>query len=205
MFKRLFGKGYTYSDFWNWFEQNSQDYFHFKEENYNSLFNKLDKQLSKIHRDLTFEFSADLIDGKREFIISADGILAAFPDVIKLVKEAPMHEHFKITAFRQRGDAASIEYDDITLEPDDIFFTFTRNSDTIDIFLYINGYTNDEDIDHEQWDEAALILLDTIAGEYDVATKIGDIDILPYEEINNLRPISDLPSLLDEKVSGVSL
>ncbi|WP_264741152.1 hypothetical protein [Cytobacillus firmus] len=198
MFKKFFGRNYTVADFWIWFEKNSQDYYRLKEENLNSLFNKLSKQLSKINEDLAFEFSADLIEGKREFIISADGILSAFPDVIDLVENAPQLEGFKIIAFRQKSavdDISTIEYEDISLGPDDVYFTYRKNGDTLDIVLYLRGYNSD----FEEWENAAFILLDTIIGEYDVATKIGSIDMLPYKESPNLKSILELPSLIERK------
>ena len=203
MFKKLFGKNFTAADFWIWFEKNSQDYYQLKEEKLNSLFYKLDKQLSKINEDIAFEFSADLIDGKREFIISADGILSAFTDVIDLVEKAPKLDGFKIIAFRPKSDVddiSTIEYEDISLGPDDVFFTYRKNGDTFDIVLYLKGY----DSDFEEWENAAFILLDTIIGEYDVATKIGSIDMLPYKGSPKLKPILELPSLIDREVSGIS-
>lgn len=204
MFKKFFGRNYTVADFWIWFEKNSQDYYRLREENLNSLFNKLSKQLFKLNEDLAFEFSADLIEGKREFIISADGILSAFPDVIDLVENAPQLEGFKIIAFRQKSavdDISTIEYEDISLGPDDVYFTYRKNGDTLDIVLYLRGY----DSDFEEWENAAFILLDTIIGEYDVATKIGSIDMLPYKESPNLKSILELPSLIDKEVRGISL
>ncbi|WP_436374764.1 hypothetical protein [Cytobacillus sp. BC1816] len=204
MFKKFFGKNYTVADFWIWFEKNSQDYYRLREENLNSLFNKLSKQLSKINEDLAFEFSADFIEGKREFIISADGILSAFPDVIDLVENAPRIEGFKIIAFRQKSavdDISTIEYEDISLGPDDVYFTYRKNGDTLDIVLFLRGY----DSDFEEWENAAFILLDTVIGEYDVATKIGSIDMLPYKESPNLKSILELPSLIDKEVTGISL
>ncbi|EFV79032.1 hypothetical protein AADC60_08115 [Cytobacillus pseudoceanisediminis] len=203
MFKKLFGKNFTAAEFWIWFEKNSQDYYQLKEEKLNSLFYKLDKQLSKINEDIAFEFSADLIDGKREFIISADGILSAFTDVIDLVEKAPKLDGFKIIAFRPKSDVddiSTIEYEDISLGPDDVFFTYRKNGDTLDIVLYLKGY----DSDFEEWENAAFILLDTIIGEYDVATKIGSIDMLPYKGSPKLKPILELPSLIDREVSGIS-
>ncbi len=203
MFKKIFGKNYTATDFWIWFEKNSQDYYQLKEEKLNSLFYKLDKQLSKINEDIAFEFSADLIDGKREFIISADGILSAFTDVIDLVEKAPKLDGFKIIAFRPKSnvdDISTIEYEDISLGPDDVYFTYRKNGDTVDIVLYLKGY----DSDFEEWENAAFILLDTIIGEYDVATKIGSIDMLPYKESPNLKPIIELSLLIDREVSGKS-
>ncbi|MEH6989685.1 hypothetical protein [Cytobacillus firmus] len=204
MFKKIFGRNYTVTDFWIWFEKNSQGYYLLEEGNLNSLFNKLSKQLSKINADLAFEFSADLIEGKREFIISADGILSAFPDVIDLVENAPQLAGFKIIAFRQKStvdNISTIEYEDIRLGPDDVYFTYRKNGDTLDIILYLKGY----DSDFEEWENAAFILLDTIIGEYDVAAKIGSIDMLPYKKSPNLKSILELPSLIDKEVTGIRL
>ncbi|WP_026582242.1 hypothetical protein [Bacillus sp. J33] len=204
MFKKFFGKNDTVADFWDWFEKNSQDYLQLKEETINPLFNKLGNQLSRINIDLTFEFSADLIDGKREFIISADGVLSAFPDVINLVEKAPDLNGFKIIAFRQKSnidDISTIDYEDISLGPDDVYFTYRKNGDTLDIVLFLRGY----DSDFEEWENAAFILLDSIIGEYDVATKIGNIDMLPYKENPHLKPIVEFPLLINKEVTGISL
>ena len=171
--------------------------------NEDSLFQKLNRQISKINEDLSFEFSAELVEGKREFIISADGILSAFQDVINLVEQAPPLDGFKIIAFRQKGDIQdlpSIEFEDITLAPDHVFFTYRKNGDTLDIVLYIQGY----DADSDDWIPASFILLDLIVGEYDVATKLGSIDFLPYAEGPNLKSIVEVPAVVDREINWIS-
>ncbi|WP_282155844.1 hypothetical protein [Cytobacillus gottheilii] len=201
MLGKFFGKHYTAADFWNWFSKHSHDYFQLEEDRLESLFHKLNRQISKINEDLSFEFSAELVEGKREFIISADGILSAFQDVINLVEQAPPLDGFKIIAFRQKGDIQdlpSIEYENITLAPDNVFFTYRRNGDTVDIVLYIQGY----DADSEDWIATTFILLDLLVGEYDVATKLGSIDFLPYTESSNLKSIVELPAVIDREIMG---
>ena len=59
----------------------------------------MQSQLRKRNDVLAFEFSMNIDDGKREFIISADGILSAFPDVIQLVDSAPNLDQWAIAAF----------------------------------------------------------------------------------------------------------
>ncbi|HZH62528.1 MAG TPA: hypothetical protein VEY70_23790 [Metabacillus sp.] len=202
----MFNKGnlqmkHTYNDFWKWFMEHSDDYFQLKEEKCEAIFNSLDKQLSKINPDLAFEFSVDLIDGKREFIISADGNLLSFAAVKGLVNEAPKMDDFKVIAFRQRGETYTIQFNDIELKPEDVFFTYKTAEKTLDLVLYIKDFNPDND----NWVAAIFILLDTLIGEYDVATKLGEIEFLPFEEYTNLRPIYELPSLIDKMNDEVSL
>ncbi|MGG0474901.1 hypothetical protein ABEY96_22240 [Priestia aryabhattai] len=197
MLKNLFRKKITEKDFWSWFEKNSEDYFRLDENNYDLLFNKLGLQLSKYHKDLTFEFSVEMNQGKREFIISADGMVSAFPAVIKLVEEAPSFEKFTIVAFRQRQNSEQeIHFDDVVLDTKDVFFTYREDKqlNCLDIVIYIKGYTEEND----QFIGAAFIMLDSLIGEYDVGVKLGEITFEPYQEKQGAQPILHLVSLVDK-------
>lgn len=191
MLSNFFGN--KYQKFWNWFSRHSDEYLQLDDNKVESLFTKLNKQLKKVNENLTYEFSVELIDGNREFIISADGIHATFPDVIKLVEAAPKMDHFKIIAFRQRGKEFTIRYNEIELEPSDVFFSYKDCIDHIDIVLYIKGYIHD----NEDWDGAVFILLDTIIGEYDVVMKIGKIEFRQFQADLSMKPIIELPEIVD--------
>ncbi|MDC0705461.1 MULTISPECIES: hypothetical protein [Priestia] len=197
MLKNLFKKKITEKEFWSWFEKNSEDYFQLDEKNYDLLFNKLGLQLSKYHKDLTFEFSLEMNQGKREFIISAEGIVSAFPAVIKLVEEAPDLEKFNVVAFRQRQNSEQeIYFEDIVLNTEDIFFTYREDKqmDCLDIVIYIKGYSEEND----QFIAAAFIMLDSLIGEYDVGVKLGEINFEPYQQEKEAQPILNLVSLVDK-------
>lgn len=197
MLKNLFKKKITEQEFWSWFEKNSEDYFQLNESNYDLLFNKLGLQLSKYHKELTFEFSIEMNQGKREFIISAEGIVSAFPAVIKLVEEAPNLEKFNVVAFRQRQNSEQeIYFEDIVLNTEDIFFTYREDKqmDCLDIVIYIKGYSEEND----QFIAAAFIMLDSLIGEYDVGVKLGEINFEPYQEEKQAQPILNLVSLIDK-------
>ncbi|MDC7783276.1 hypothetical protein [Priestia megaterium] len=197
MLKNLFRKKITEKEFWSWFEKNSEDYFRLDENNYDLLFNKLGLQLSKYHKDLTFEFSVEMNQGKREFIISADGMVSAFPAVIKLVEEAPSFEKFTIVSFRQRQNSEQeIHFDDVVLDTKDVFFTYREDKqlNCLDIVIYIKGYTEEND----QFIGAAFIMLDSLIGEYDVGVKLGEITFEPYQEKQGAQPILHLVSLVDK-------
>jgi len=197
MLKNLFKKKITEKEFWSWFEKNSEDYFQLDEKNYDLLFNKLGLQLSKYHKDLTFEFSLEMNQGKREFIISAEGMVSAFPAVIKLVEEAPSLEKFNVVAFRQRQNSEQeIFFEDIVLNTEDIFFTYREDKqmDCLDIVIYIKGYSEEND----QFIAATFIMLDSLIGEYDVGVKLGQINFEPYQEEKETQPILNLVSLVDK-------
>ncbi|MCM3020206.1 hypothetical protein M3582_19175 [Priestia megaterium] len=197
MLKNLFKKKITEKEFWSWFEKNSEDYFQLDEKNYDLLFNKLGLQLSKYHKDLTFEFSIEMNQGKREFIISAEGMVSAFPAVIKLVEEAPSLEKFNVVAFRQRQNSEQeIYFEDIVLNTEDIFFTYREDKqmDCLDIIIYIKGYSKEND----QFIAATFIMLDSLIGEYDVGVKLGEINFEPYQEEKETLPILNLVSLVDK-------
>ncbi|WP_176586243.1 hypothetical protein [Priestia megaterium] len=197
MLRNLFKKKITEQEFWSWFEKNSEDYFQLDEKNYDLLFNKLGLQLSKYHKDLTFEFSIEMNQGKREVIISAEGMVSAFPAVIKLVEEAPNLEKFNVVAFRQRQNSEQeIYFEDIVLNTEDIFFTYREDKqmDCLDIVIYIKGYSEEND----QFIAAAFIMLDSLIGEYDVGVKLGEINFEPYQKEKEAQPILNLVSLVDK-------
>src|ERR1700722_18171438 len=62
----------TPEDFWKWFQSNEDTLFNF-EKNREQTFDKLGAEMHKLNPSLTFEFGP-IEDGKREFVISADGI-----------------------------------------------------------------------------------------------------------------------------------
>ena len=184
--------------FWTWFEANSDVYYEF-EENQNELFAQLEHELSKIHPNLTFVFSG-ISNNKREFIISADGILDAFPAVESLVNKAPTLENWKIIAFRPRlGTEISITYEGLTLDPKDIFFKYgtDHQKKKIGIELFIKNF-NESD---QRFFYAAFLILDNALGEYDVEKKLGYIEFRNLSEEKNeldLIEFSELPKIVDE-------
>jgi hypothetical protein len=76
------------------------------ESNQEAIFDELNRQLNKVNSDLTFEFGP-ILNGKREFVVTADGIAAAFPAVEAHVQAAPTFDDWTIVAFRQPKDQIS--------------------------------------------------------------------------------------------------
>src|SRR5882757_1127351 len=92
--------------FWIWFAQHQAELFDF-ETDQERLFDQLAIQLQKVQPNLTFEFGPK-DGGKREFVISAGGIKAAFPAVVFLADVAPALDQWRVTAFRPRRTPINI-------------------------------------------------------------------------------------------------
>lgn len=187
----------TYISFWKWFLEREQQFFHYEQQHSNLLEEALTK-LKDIHADLVFEIGPEY-DGKRELIISANGLKEAFASVIELAHSAPELDHWIVTPFRQRKKDLDIEIqiEDILLSPEDIFFMYESVGRKVNIDLYIAGIdSEDERVFH-----VVLLLLDNVVGEYDVEMKIEQIDVHPLsdvEEPTKLFALKELPGIIDQ-------
>lgn len=180
--------------FWNWFRSNSELYFSDIETNNVVLFERLENELSKVAKGLTFEFSAVKSNGKREFVISADGIRDLIPSVNRLVSTQPELKNWEIVAFRQRRENLdTIKYDVFEVNPKDIFFTYDKSRRHLT--LYVRKY-----IENKEYVGILYTLLDYAIGEYDVMTKLTSVEIkiLVQGKNENLYPLSQLPDILEE-------
>lgn len=171
MFERLLKKKSSNETFWEWFSKNADVYFHF-EKDQNALFFRLKSELEKIHLDLTFQFSPIFEDGTRELVISADGIKSIFPVVTNLIQQASTLKNWKIVAFRQPNkDVTQINYQDLTINLDDVFFQYAKDNGKIELELNIRGF-----YESPEWTAATFILLDNVLGEYHTEMSLSNID-----------------------------
>ena len=187
--------------FWNWFITHKEA-FYFNEKNPEDLFDKLTEQLKAVHENLTFEFSPVHPNGIKELTISADGIKAAFPAVISLIKSAPEDKNWQFNAFRQRvpGDHLEISMGNLKMGYDDIYFRFAEDDDKIGLELNIRAY----DPNNNTIKNAVFILLDALIGEYAMETKIGWMDWVELDGANmdELMPLVELRTIIDEMDPG---
>ena len=165
--------------FWNWFCKNSQMIYDF-ESNQEVIFDKIQEQLYKINSNLTFEISS-VKNGKRDFVISADGILEAFPFVEKLYTARPELKEWNFIKFRPRRKIDnSIKIGNKELHPADIKFMFIKDDSDgkIGIVIFMNGYNENE---IEVYDQIGFLFLDEALGEYDTETYIGNIILQGFD------------------------
>ena len=195
MANKFFPKKNAHAKFWEWFKQNSDSYFFNLEQNTEALFKDLNGALNKVNPNLTFEFSPVLEDGKREFVISADGMKSIFPVVTTLVNNAPPLDKWHIIAFRQpQKGYTQITYGDLTIDYKDVYFQYAKDAGQVAVKLSIRGYE-----ETDEWGAAMFILLDSVLGEYHTEMSLSYIEMNPLneEDINKLSPITDLPMAIE--------
>lgn len=184
-----------YIQFWTWFEHHQKNYY--QDRINEKFYTELSKELTKVDPNLCFEFGPIKKNGKKEFIISADGIVKSFQKVEKLVKCAPKLKVWKVIAFRQRMplDYQSVKIDNLKLSYKDIYFRYAEDGDKIGIELNIRNFD-----DSNNMNKAIFLLLDALLGEYDVETKISWIERkqLNEEEKEVLISFIELRSIVDQ-------
>jgi len=184
---------HTYESFWDWFLKHEDVYYQLEEDKLDRAFGALMKQLSRYSPALVFEFSVDPIADKREFTISANGNLILFPAVEKLVDAAPPLERFKLIKFHQREET-DIRIHDVQLTAKDLFFTYTWHDEILELKVYIKGWDEED----ETYFDAACLFLESLVGEYDLVMHVENVEFYQYEENAFLKPIAELPALVDE-------
>lgn len=182
--------------FWTWFVANETQFYE-HEANDSTVANRVESKLQQIDANLTFRFS-DLDDQrKRAFIVSAGGVKRSFHAVQRLASKAPLMLRWKVIAFRPRTGRYSVEGNGMTLTASQVWFSHFYGEDKIGLKLYIEGYAAATRVTLVN---LAFLLLDDMIGEFDVATKIGyvDIDHLPPDPAAlGFRPLIELIDVID--------
>jgi hypothetical protein len=183
-----------YSDFWKWFEENTPLIFNF-EKDQERIFDLLQGELHKIDENLVFEFGP-IIENKREFIISADGIKDSFNSVEELYELRPDLPEWIIIKFRPRREITyNTSINDIMISPEDIYYKLFKDETKVGILLFIKNYDKDNKI----YMQLAYLFLDGALGEYDMETKVGWIEFSDFnsEHFPNAFPSNTLAENFD--------
>jgi hypothetical protein len=165
--------------FWEWFERNSPRLFAF-EKDQDRIFADLTEALYQVQEGLTFEFGP-VEDGRREFVVSADGVLERFDAVRRLVAAAPPLPQWVVIPFRPPKSLDFVlDFGGHRLSPGDLWFQAERDGERVGLTLYLPGLTEEN---RETLSGAGFILLDTALGEFAVESQVGFIEFeaLPDE------------------------
>ena len=195
----LFAKENKEQKFWKWFTKHETTIFEF-EKDHEKVFDLISSKLNSYKENITFEIS-HVKDGKREFIISADGISDAFPHVESLVQSAPEFGLFSIIAFRPRMDGYEgfkLKYGGREFDVSKVW-VYTRVEDGFfDLIVYHPDFNEQES---NLFISGSYILLDMALGEYDVVKNIRYIDHqkLPENPVElGLKPFAELRKIFDK-------
>ena len=149
-----------YKEFWTWFQNHCEYIWENIEMNGAEIGKMIDQEIKKIDDDIAFEIYFEINNGKRDFIISADGLERIFPEVIKLCEAAPKMKLWNVIAFRPRTNQNDqcIEIDQLCLDYTKIFFKHNFNSIPFDIDVYIKNYDGKDN----RYVHGYFLLLDTL-------------------------------------------
>ncbi|AEF99971.1 hypothetical protein [Methylomonas methanica] len=194
-FSSAFG-GPPEEQFWTWFEKNEKMLFDLEKDR-ERVFDKLSKQMEKVHPDLTFEFSPVKENGKREFIISAGGVKKAFPAVEALFSVAPNLARWQFIKYRpRRSPLNDLEYGGKSVKSKDVRYGMYKDGDKVGIVLFFDGYSEKE---KNVFGNIGYLFLDEALGEYDIETKVGFIEFhgRDSKQYVNSKPLEELAENFD--------
>jgi hypothetical protein len=180
--------------FWDWFQKNEAQYFFLNQiSDDDEKENLLETFLEHLHSycdHLFFEIGG-LPDEKQDLIITAEGDTDYFAQVELLINTAPLLEHWNFIDFKPARQDYTIEYNNITLDPNTLWFiplNSNNNPQKIGIRLYADEYDETEE---EDFLTASYLVLDNVLGEKSNALDIG------YVEIKNLSSVSNRDDLIE--------
>lgn len=186
--------------FWTWFKKNQDEFYnldHNKMDELEASFEKLDKELKPLNPAFVFEFSPILENGKREFILSADGNKEAFPALLNLYKRSPELEKWKIIPFKQAFDGdPQLEFTNgYKFSWDKVMFESQETDEGLSIDFYIEDYDEND----QNFDMGLIVLLDTYLGEYDAVMQIRYVEIkkLNRKKAKTLTEFKDLKEVVE--------
>jgi hypothetical protein len=185
--------------FWDWFEEHEQRYYTLQLDSpdLQRAMARVTRQMRKVHPELCCEFAlAD--SGPRTFFLSAGGVKDAFPAVESLYAQAPPLERWKIERYKPRKSGKlklqvmGRDYCDETV----CFHLFEEEGNKVGIHLFFEEY--DRRLS-KLYATIGFLFLDSLLGEYDVATYLGEITFLSKQETDaqGLQPLRCLPEAFD--------
>jgi hypothetical protein len=182
------------ADFWRWFAGNEAMLFDF-ERDQERVFDLLAAEMHKVDARLTFEFGPKE-NGRRQFVISADGIREAFPKVERLFAQAPALARWQFVKFRPRRAPFDIGYGGILVKASAVSFALELGREKPGIVLFIPGYA--AGAREQAYKVIAYLLLDQALGEHDLETRVGNIEVRAPVPGRNAQPLVQLPAAFDE-------
>jgi hypothetical protein len=172
------------AQFWKWFQENDDELFRL-ESAQDRIFPVLVNEILKVDQNLVFEFGP-VVDGRREFVLSAGGFKKAFPAVLSLADAAPRFSRWKIIKFRpRRTEITEIQYKGMSILPDAVMIAVQPGVPYVDIIVYLG----DCEMDEETRGQFGFLFLDQTLGEFDVATYVGSVEFKPLSDPTHAEKI----------------
>ncbi|MBK9584467.1 MAG: hypothetical protein KA099_09015 [Alphaproteobacteria bacterium] len=183
----------THAEFWDWFIQNKSMIEQYDKKT-EAVMNAVQGKIKAVYPDLWFEIG-QAEDKVYEFIISAGGLKSAIPSVIDLYKAAPQIPGWRVIAFKPRHATPILDHGGIRFNVADFYYQSEYYEGMTDLKVCVKGLTKENE---DVYGMAGFLLLDTVIGEYDVMTTLGNIKFEPLpQDRTGLKPLSALAAEID--------
>ncbi|HWM87455.1 MAG TPA: hypothetical protein VNO33_16495 [Kofleriaceae bacterium] len=187
--------------FWRWFRAHAGEAATIRQGS-EPIMAKLAAELHRVDERLTVEVGGIASTAEpKELIISAGGLREVFPVVQRLVAAAPPIDGWRVIAFRPRKPGHRLQFRDREVGGEDLRFRIVSPPQAgrpLDIAVYLETPAVDETSMH-----VVFLLLDFTLGEFDVATQLGKIEILPISQApGDARPLTELTAIVDGRKSA---
>ncbi len=188
--------------FWQYFARDEEVIFRF-EKDQKRVFARLTEELRRVHPDLTFEFGP-VIEGARDFVISAGGIKKAFPAFEKLYSAKPELKRFRVIKFRPRRQVVSdINYGGLVIRSKDVYYHLVgddKDVNKVGILLFLPGHSKGKEA---EFGNIGYLMLDEAVGEYAVEMYLSAIEMMGHDSphFEGAHPISELGEHFAEVIS----
>jgi len=160
------------------------------------MLDSLGAALAKVDPNLTFELGPQT--ARRDFVLSADGIRAAFPEVEALYGAAPKLENWRLIKFRpRRSPSTTLTLNGRHFDPARARFLLVKDDPgKVGIVRFLEHYSKAE---HDLFAKAGFLILDEALGEFDIETRVGAIDFWGADSPHyaRSRPLAELPTAFD--------
>lgn len=217
--KNIFGKKdkpiKSYSDFWNWFQNNEKAFFNVVKSHKGiekGFFDKLSQKLAEL-KDGYFYLTGMYDENTVELVLTADGNTKNIVFIEELVEQAPKINGWKFTALKPALEIENVAINmaGYKFDSNNLFFYSNDHSDypdEIDVTVIHNDRTEEN---KQQIGNGTYIFLDNYLGELDFANNIDNLKIIGRQEAEKeLVPIAKLKDFLNwrqkefiEKYEGV--
>ncbi|MBE8712145.1 DUF695 domain-containing protein [Sphingobacterium hungaricum] len=191
----------SYSDFWNWFQDNEKTFFTVVKEQKDieqEFFEKLSPKLAEL-KDGYFYLTGMLDENTVDLVFTADGNTKNIVFIEELVEQAPKIEGWKFTANKPATniDHIGIRMGGYTFDSSNLFFysnDYPEYPDEIDISIIHDDRTEEN---KEAIGNGTYIFLDNYLGELAFLNSIDNFTFISKEQAEKeLVPISKLKDFL---------
>jgi Family of unknown function (DUF695) len=205
LLKKMFGKKdepiNSYSDFWNWFQNNEKTFHHVVKQHKNiekEFFDIISPKLLELKEGFFF-LTGMFDDNTVELILTPDGIVKNIVFIEELVQASPKIEGWKFTALKPASNITDfgIEMAGLKFNEEKLSFYSNDNKDFPDeIDLTIVHHDLNEE-NKATITNGTFIFLDNFLGELDFVSTIDKITVVGKSEVvQELVPIGKLKDFL---------